>query len=728
MAVKTRWDKKTYRRHMFNRGRGVHSPHEVTNTHKDTAEFIDSQLNNGGGWWETLWRGAYAGKLSAAKEYEQYNNPASRGFSPFTFDSDERGKFRDQDRKEVRQLFAQALKDHHFVKSRKVTQGRLDKIVDAYMSQDDDKFQDTLRSMGVSDRDAVRFTRAAEDAASQVIEAKKYDGSWSDDPYQKGPVTHSTNEGSETSKGPANGRSQVGTASAAAQDTGSNRGSIPPRTNAPKELDLTTVNQYGKASSSDSGGRLDGYPVETGDESIKGNVKKYQNERAKAAALQAQREREGIQTDMKSDDRQNYQKYLADQDKLDADMNARLDRRRAERMDKRYKERTLIGMADWENLGRDSTKRDFGARAKDESDESWNARSGAVAAVEGLRKRFTDLGVKDADKNELYAYNPNRMRDVSGLENLFNKAVKSGSLTDAQIEGLDKTLDMYEEEGRKTKDLIKERVALNDAENVRRYRKMYGLMDRNARGEYIISNDEVKEFHKGKQKATRDEILKGMQVAPGQGGAEGRSDRMQRFSDAWMKLMNNGFDVEGTLDRALSDPTTRKAYMAAKASIGSDDPEAADKLDQIRRRFVMNQAMIDAGLNDKVHRVLIDPTGKTRDQVTEEAVAGPANDATSELPGKSGLRSALQVAEDNAWRAKIKPHLVSIDQDEIDAAKKRGEGSAVAPASDDYFTAPRENKATQQAAKGGVTLRPRRSATQQSAKGGVALRPRRRTS
>ena len=161
-------------------------------------------------------------------------------------------------------------------------------------------------------------------------------------------------------------------------------------------------------------------------------------------------------------------------------------------------------------------------------------------------------------------------------------------------------------------------------------------------------------------------------------------------------------NVEETLDKALSDPLTRKAYMAAKASVDvKNDPEAADKLDQIRRRVVMNQAMQEAGLDDKVRRVRIDGTGKTEDQIGKEIVSAMSDDMTRGLPGTYGLLAA----EDNA-------------------AKKSGEEAATTPAA--TTPAATTPAATTPAADG---LKPRKKEdTQQAAKGGAVLRPRRRAS
>lgn len=474
--------------------------------------------------------------------------------------------------------------------------------------------------------------------------------------------------------------------------------SAPIRPRRAPPANVTTDTKWGKTGPSDTGVRVNGAPVEVSDTATRGQLKSAQRDAMMTDAIEAAEARKDAQNRAKSGDRRRYQQYLADQDALDKSWKARQERKREEReaahkerMDKRYESRTLTGMSDWENLGRGSTKRNFGARADGESDESWNARSGAVDAVEKLRGRFAALGVKDADKNEFYAYNPNRMRDVSGLGNLFNKAVESGALTDAQIEGLNKTLDMYEGEGRKTKATLQRNTAMRDAENVRKYREMYGMGDRD-----VFSDDDVKKFHADRQAASRKEILQNMQVAPGQGGEEGRGQRIRDFSDNWMKLIDNGLDVAGTFKKAMSNEANRKAFQEGIAGIALDDPERTDKVDQLRRRFVMNQAMSDAGLTDR----MVQPA---EGQSLGAAMSG-------DLPGKSGLRSDLQVAEDNVLNAETAAaRMAGVSQGDIDAAKKRGAEAAAAPATD--VLKPRKKEDTQQVAKGGMALRPRRRAS-----------------
>lgn len=476
-----------------------------------------------------------------------------------------------------------------------------------------------------------------------------------------------------------------GTPKAAASSPQNARAATPaltPRNAIPTSV--STVPKYNRVSSDDTGVRVNGAPLESGNTAARSQLRNAQSEALTTEALQRRRNREDLLNEMSSDTRRRFIEKQNVEDQMDAAWKERRDRKRAEReaaqqarMDKRYESRSLTGMTDWKNLGRDSTVRNFGARGAEESDESWNARSAVVGRVEEMRNRLKNMGVKDPEKNEFYANNPNRMRDVAGLTKLFNDAVKSGTLTDAQLDGLEKTLDSYETEGNKTRRRIQAAVAMRDAENVRKYRGMYGMEDTD-----VFSDDDVKRFHADRQAAERKSILQNMQVAPGQGEEEGRSQRISEFSDNWIKLMNNGLDTGATFRRAMADANSRKAYQESVAGIALDDPERNDKVDQIKRRFIMNQAMEDAGLGDKTLRAQVNVTGLTEEQADAAAASAQARTMSEDLPGTRGLNPVQSVVDTkNVLTAPV---------------------VALAPR--------KRDRETQQVAKGGSVLRPRRRA------------------
>lgn len=680
MARRNRWSKREYQQHIFQLGRGKPGRDD------DAGEVASKN------WWN-----ANQDSMSHMYEQEEIDINGARDTNGEAYqqfwggDKADRARYRADKQAELKKQFRANLSKHPAFKDK--TRKELGDIADAYLAGDDFDGSDAKETAAALKEVADYTTGDGEVSMSDERTWRKN--------YPRNTPAETNEPGAadsgKTGNQPAVSNGQPKSPAAATPSAAPAAGAAPiaPRKQqVPIQTDVTTDSRYNKLSPSDTGVRANGAPVEVGDTATKSAVKEAQRESAMTDALRARRVRQGVQNDMRSDDRRREQEHSANQDALDAGMKARRDRLRAEReaahkerMDKRYESRTLTGMADWENLGRDSTKRNFGARAEGESDESWNARSGAVDAVEKLRGRFAALSVKDADKNEFYAYNPNRMRDVSGLGNLFNKAVESGNLTDAQIEGINKTLDMYEGEGRKTKATLQRNAAMRDAENVRKYREMYGMGDLD-----VFSDDDVKKFHADRQAASRKEILQNMQVAPGQGGEEGRGQRIRDFSDNWMKLVDNGLDVAGTFKKAMSSEANRRAYQEGVAGIAADDPERADKLDQLRRRFVMNQAMADAGLTDR----MVKPA---EGQTLGAAMSG-------DLPGKSGLRSDLQVAEDNVLNAETAARMAGVSQGDIDAAKERGAESAAAPAPD--VLRPRRKEDTQQAAKGGMVLRPRR--------------------
>ena len=672
-ARSNRWSKREYQQHIFQLARGKPGRDD------DAGEVASKN------WWN-------ANQDSMSHMYEQEEidvNGATdaKGDAYQQFwggDKADRERYRADKQAELKKQFRDNLAKHPAFKDK--TRKELGDIADAYLAGDD--FD------GSGDKETAAALKEVADYTTGDGEVAMSDEQTWRKSYPRNASAKtkkpSSAESAKTESPPTviNGKQK-------SKDAATPAAPVAPRNQqVPTQTDITTVGQYNKLSSSDTGIRANGAPVEVGDTATKSAIKEAQRESAMTDALQARRVRQGVQNDMKSDERRRYQEYLATQDALDANMKARLDRLRADReaahkkrMDERYKSRTLTGKSDWENLGRDHTKRRFGAREEGESDESWNARSGAVKAVEELRGRFAKLGVKDVAKNELYSYNPNRMRDVSGFGDLFNKAVESGNLTDAQIEGLNKTLDMYEDEARETKDTRQRYAAMRDAEDVRKYREMYGMGARD-----VFSDDDVKKFHADRQAASRKEILQNMQVAPGQGGEEGRGQRIRDFAYNWLKLVDNGLNVADTFKKSMSNEANLKAYQEGVAGIALKDPERANKLDQLRRRFVMNQAMEDAGLMDR----MVKPA--------EGQTLGAA--MADKLPGKSGLRSDLQVAEDNALNAESAARMAGVSQSDIDAAKKRGEEAAATAA-----LKPHKKEDTQQAVKGGMALRPKRRAS-----------------
>lgn len=623
MAVKTRWDQKTYRRHMFNRGRGVRSPHDTSNTKVGTAQVVDSQL--GDSWWEASWRAPWAGKLNAAKEYEQYNNPDSAGWSPFTLDSTERERFRKQDRKEVRDLFQKQLSEHHFSKHKKLSPGQLDKIVDAYMSQDDDKFQATLVGMGFSDKDAGRVRRAAEESATAAIEGTAYGTKWDDDDYAKqsgakpGTVA-AGNQPSQAGQGGtvANGQPKAGQPAAAQPLT---------RRGAPKNEPVgtgMTGRRSTRAGYSDYS--WDGGIIPKSNNAALANVAGIV-----AAETQAGRDRAEaaarVQHAVSSHaDSEAYQASMNERERIEQIGKDRRARQAAEReaaaqrrADKRFADRTLYNEADWKNLGREgSNKADYSDRREGESDKDWavrdKARQERQGRMDALLKRLDDMGVQDADKNSFYANDPNKQQNLARLRGLIvgDDGKVRGDITDAQIEGANATLDAWKKGADEKGARQKAFTDMKQAEEVSRLRNMYGM-------KYgVYSPQEVLDFHKSQQAAAQRNILEGMQVAPGLTPGAAKEDpaakglvdpaapktdmrpaAMAKFAQDWQKLIDNGFDPDATFKEAMNQGGMKDAHRAALATLDRNDPDYADKEDQLRRRFTLQYAMQKAGLGQE---------------------------------------------------------------------------------------------------------------------------------
>lgn len=672
-ARQKRWSKREYQQHIFQLGRG--KPGRV-----DDAGDVAA----------TNWWNANQDSLSHMYEQEEIDindakNAKGEAYQQFWgSDKVDRARYRADKQAALKQQFRANLGLHPAFKDK--TNKELTDIADAYLKGDDFGGADQ-KEIAAALKEVADYTTGDGEVAmsDERTWRKTYPRK-----NKKEPASASDTQSTGSRENTAvpvlqNGRNIVGTETPAG---GQSTVTLIPPANTSIKPDLSTNVKNIESPATTSEFSVGNTPVEINNTGAMNNVREAQAIKAKTAATQADRELKQVQTDARSDARRNEQAYMATQDALNANLrerwerqNAELNKRKAARMNKRYESRTLTGMSDWENLGRDSVKRNFGARAEGESDEDWNARSGAVDAVENLRERFATLGIRDADKNEFYAHNPNRMRDVAGLSNLFNKAVENGSLTDAQIEGLNKTLDGYEKEGRVKANKIKKFNAMRDAENVAKYRTMYGMTDTN-----VFSADDVKAFHESQKKAAFKNILKNMQVAPGQGGEEGRSQRISDFSDNWVKLIDSGFDVDATFRKAMSDQDNNRAFKKSIASIAMDDPERNDKVDQIRRRFVMNQAMQDAGLEDKVLGSRIDATGMTEAQIDEASAAAQADVMTQGLPGKRGLPNISDTILPKPPPALQQP---------------------AAPATS-ITPGQKEEEETRQAAKGGMVIRPKR--------------------
>lgn len=290
------------------------------------------------------------------------------------------------------------------------------------------------------------------------------------------------------------------------------------------------------------------------------------------------------------------------------------------RADKRFADRTLYNEADWKNLGREgSNKADYSDRREGESDKDWavrdKARQERQGRMDSLLKRLDDMGVQDADKNSFYANDPNKQQNLARLRGLIvgDDGKVRGDITDAQIEGANATLDAWQKGAAEKGARQKAFTDMKQAEEVSRLRNMYGM-------KYgVYSPQEVLDFHKSQQAAAQRNILKGMQIAPGltpmqeeEGGgtAKGLHDpeapardlrpaAMAKFSQDWQNLINNGFDPDATFKEAMNQGGMKDAHRAALATLDRNDPDYADKEDQLRRRFTLQYAMQKAGLGQE---------------------------------------------------------------------------------------------------------------------------------
>lgn len=708
--------------------------------------------------------------MSAQKEYEQYQNPGSDEFTPFTLDRTQRESFREQDRKEVRKLFRDQLAAHHFTKSRKVTEGRLDKIVDAYMSGDDDKFTATLSGMGVNGADTKRWLRAAEDSAKAAIEGTGYGEKWDDDDYAAA-VDAAGGTGTTGKKGTGSGN---GTTLANGQKQKKEDVSqAKPAPLNPKKIvataDVSTRNLGGGDAASDT--QVDGLSDRNQTEIVN---KLNQAARSKAStlaikandahkdALQESRirdeERQRDEIRRKAEQGDETKKYWADRAEK---RKAAADAAYADRMERRYQEGKLTSLDDWRNLGREGSNRRNYSAVEGETDAQKRERESAIAErndrIKGLQQKAARMADRtllrkgeeltwDKDGNRLvtraatdaereqrgleagariqvsdaelksrkstgvgddgytyaedsfYASNPNKMKHLEGLRKAFEEGVAKGTLTDKQIDAFEAKLGAWENEGKSNRARIDaanaERVAMKNME----LRQKYGFTDRDpSTGQYLMSDDELGAYHKGKQAEAVKKTLGEM----AQRGFVDTEEGYRDYGKSWRTLMENGVSMPGAIADAVKGmtPEQRKAYNDQLAAATS--PEAKDT---IRQNAALSHLY-------KTHGVQVSDDGEGQGFVAGHTVATANSNAIArhnDQPGSGGLitpvgsTSELSSEQQDMLKPRVEPRPAQAPVAPA-AAPNPAEGQSLADA------LKKKKELTQQAYGGGYTpLRPRR--------------------
>lgn len=399
---------------------------------------------------------------------------------------------------------------------------------------------------------------------------------------------------------------------------------------------------------------------------------------------------------------------------------------------------------EWKN-GRAVVSRPVGSRV-DENGKPVIGKNGKpeqmyeeVSAAELAQRKDSGVGPSEYSYgNKFYANDPNRQKELAALGKLVNAAAEGKTISDAQIEAATKKLDSWQAEADERGARVQSYQNMRNAEQVSGLRRQYGLTDKQA-----FSDADVMDYHRSQQKAARTEILKGMQVAPGatperlvpgeggqlnpDGSISGNASRgylgksaMTKFSGQWQKLLDSGFDPQATFAKAMQNADNKKAYMEGLASISSSDPDAADKRDQLRRRFIMNQAMEEHGIKQ---------TGGESGQAGAQMAAGTL---AQNLPGRKVLFNSRGEAEANQARMESLGGPQSTSPGDVQGAlkPKRADGpdevtvqapaaqavapvkQTAAPPEPEVPVVPRKKKKdeeAQAAARGGVSaLRPRR--------------------
>lgn len=610
--TRRRMSRREYNTHIFAKARGAKSP---------VQDLADMKYT--GHWWQ-----ASGAEKGLADEYEQdaiVNGRDGGEQQWFSSDASDREDFRNKQLDALRKEFRRSLRSHPEFKDRPASE--LSAIADAYLSGKD---HDAFKS------DAVNA------ALQEVSDYVTGDGevSMSDERTWRGRYAKKEESAGNGEQKPAPAAADVpvaprnGTPKAPASGTAnppqSPDKSVPLRPRENPQTDVTLDSKWGRTGASDTGVRANGAPVEVGDTSTRNQIKSEQRDSAATDAIEAAETRRDAQNRAKSGDRRRYQQYLADQDALDASMEARRERREAERQkkeqdrrDRRFKDRKLVNQDDWENLGREGSNRVDYADAKNA--DAKKARDRGIAE---LQDRFARLGdrtlvregetaewkdgkmvvtdkdgnVVDASKrtttgvgddgqryaNDFYAYDPNRQRDLAGLRKLVEKGIKDGTITDAQIEGVTKTLDGWEAGAQSRKSETVGREQRRQAEQMAGLRRQYGMEDKE-----IYDDTAVRNYHDKVQGDRRREIL-------GRMAAGGSSAKAGDYGAEWQNLLDAGFDPRKTLKAALADEATAKTYNDARMKIDTDgalsDQARAEMRDQLKHRTIMTQAFKDAGI------------------------------------------------------------------------------------------------------------------------------------
>lgn len=407
--------------------------------------------------------------------------------------------------------------------------------------------------------------------------------------------------------------------------------SVPIRPRQSGQTRVSTVSKYSKTSPSDTGVRINDAPVEIGNTATRNHLTRAQRDTIAADAIEANERRKDAQSMALTNERRRYQQRVAENDRMDEWMKQRNERKDAERRaalqkrnDTNYNNRRLINKSDWDNLGREgSNKVDYSdpanAKAKADRDKTVSAikdrlarmadrtliRDGETANWEGGKmvvrdkdgnvvdtKGRTTTGVgNDGYKyaNDFYANDPNRQRDLAGLTKLLERAERDGKLTDAQIEGVNKTLDRWEDSANDRKEMAVAREAARERERGLALRRKYGMEDKE-----LYSDDDVKKYHEATQKEVQKSLLKKM-------SEDGAKAYNGGYGDTWLKLLDSGFDPRAVLKEALLDPKTLKSFTDQRRKIDDDinlSPERKAELrDQLQHRTIMGQAFKDARLS-----------------------------------------------------------------------------------------------------------------------------------
>jgi hypothetical protein len=376
-------------------------------------------------------------------------------------------------------------------------------------------------------------------------------------------------------------------------------------------------------------------------------------------------------------------------DDAEAKRKARHERRMNDIMEQRYKNRSFRDAKDWENLGH--LREGETALSK----EDYNKRVGEL--LERAQKMRSAEGRAGMSQDEV--------RDMLTMFKTVGNVAKgedgnyTGNLTAAQMDALEKRMNGLEASRDNRRAMTKARIAALDHDNATRYREQYGLDG--------FSDKDVLDFHKRRVERESNDALNELTSM----GPAKTAEDLAKFDKAWDRLRSST-NITAAFDRAMRDPEAKAKYMDTIAGLSPEEREAH------RKATILSQLQHEQGTAEQYNRIL-----RNSQSPAETPKVRLGADVDTDTPeGRTAASDAFAEAGIRVPGAMPKG---TIEQ-EPDREVELGAAPSPADALNQLSSTPQATNAWDEAE---AALRPRKKkeeGLQQAAKGGVTLLPRRR--